>query len=115
MPGSEPINTNSIRLGILTFMLTVATGLITYAVTVTMAYARLDKDIALERQARENLQRRVEIIDQRRDTNTQYIDELYQRLQDLSDNVEYLNRQLSPEIGNFHGRRSTEKSREGNR
>ncbi len=94
------------RLPLLTFIATVATALVTYSITVTLAYARLDKDLALERQARENLERRIAIIEQVRDERTQTINDMWNQLEDLSGNLEYLNRQLAPEVGNYHGQRS---------
>lgn len=99
----------SMRLPLLTFIATIATALVTYSITVTLAYARLDKDLALERQARESLERRVLTIEQIRDERTQTINDLWQQIQDISGNLDYLNRQLSPEVGNYHIQRSPER------
>lgn len=100
---------NPMRLPLLTFIATIATALVTYSITVTLAYARLDKDLALERQARENLERRILAIEQIRDERTQTINDMWEQIQDLSGNLDYLNRQLSPEVGNYHMQRSPER------
>jgi hypothetical protein len=79
------------RLALITFIVTVGTMLITYAVTVTLVYARLDKENATQSLQIDYLTRRVDALEISRDA-------LWRQKEELRRDVDYLNRALEPEI-----------------
>lgn len=85
------------RLALITFIVSVGTMLITYAVTVTLVYARLDKENATKALQIEYLIQRVQALEDGRAWKSD-VEALWRTVEENRRDLDYLNRQLSPEI-----------------
>lgn len=88
--------TDKSRLALITFVVSVGTMLITYAVTVTLVYARLDKEQATQAIQIDYMRQRIDAVSV--GPSRAEMEALRQQLTTVREDLEYLSRAMEPEV-----------------